>query len=165
MSGNATLPFYELFVKKFSYILFIILLIAASGCNRQVQTRGPQSNVVEQRLMQQYQQWQGTPYRLGGMNLNGVDCSAFVMMVFKNGFDIDIPRNTAEQMSFGSAVSPRQLMIGDLVFFQTGRNTLHVGIVLRGGDFMHASTSQGVMISHLGESYWRQRFIRARRVM
>jgi cell wall-associated NlpC family hydrolase len=87
------------------------------------------------------------------------------MLVYRDQFNINLPRTTAQQLDFGSQVAANRLRIGDLVFFQTGRNTRHVGILLREGRFMHASTSQGVMISHLNESYWNQRFIMARRVM
>jgi cell wall-associated NlpC family hydrolase len=142
------------------------LLVTAAvlqGC-RSSQVRGHQ-NQVEQQLLRQYEQWKGTPYRLGGSTHSGIDCSAFVMLAYRNGFGIELPRTTREQMRAGNAVSPRQLMVGDLVFFQTGRNTLHVGIVMRNGRFMHASTSQGVIIDDLNHAYWRQRFIGARRVI
>lgn len=120
---------------------------------------------IEQRLLQQFEQWRGVPYRLGGFTQSGVDCSAFVMNVYKNGFNVTIPRTTGDQMNAGVAVNPRQLMVGDMVFFRTGRNTMHVGIVMRNGRFMHASTSQGVIMDDLNQKYWRDRFIRARRVL
>ncbi len=139
------------------FVLFV------SGC-RQVQPVDA-SHQIEQKLLRQYDRWQGTPYRLGGNDLNGVDCSAFVMRVFRDEFGVEIPRTTRNQLRAGSAVNPRRLRVGDLVFFQTGRNTMHVGIVLRNGRFMHASVSQGVIIDQLGGTYWRERFIGARRVL
>ncbi|NIT52056.1 MAG: hypothetical protein GWO41_04730, partial [candidate division Zixibacteria bacterium] len=54
---------------------------------------------------------------------------------------------------------------GDLVFFRPGQSYRHVGIYLRDGDFAHASSSRGVMISNLSEPYWSRSFIDARRII
>ena len=156
MKRTPLLPFLLLSLFGLSFFL--------AGCGSSSGSR-TDSRQVEQRLMQQFQQWRGTPYRLGGMTQQGVDCSAFVVLVFRNGFGVELPRTTAEQMRHGTQVHPRQLKVGDLVFFQTGRNTRHVGIVLSGGRFMHASTSQGVIIDQLNQPYWQQHFTVARRVL
>lgn len=118
----------------------------------------------EDRLLQQFQRWEGTPYRLGGDSRRGIDCSAFVQIVMKDAFGITIPRTTREQLNYGKRVRPGAIRLGDLVFFQTGRTTFHVGIMLRGDFFMHASTSRGVTIDRLGEPYWKERMIQVRRV-
>lgn len=152
------------------HIRLLVLLLAAglalqSCAATEPALRGPSPREVEQRLLRSFDEWKGTPYRLGGQTTSGVDCSAFIMLVYRDQFNINLPRTTLQQLDFGTKVSANRLRIGDLVFFQTGRNTRHVGILLREGRFMHASTSRGVMISHLNESYWNQRFIMARRVM
>lgn len=139
-------------------------LLQLSGC-RSVQPAIDRQDAIVSRLMQQYDRWEGTPYRLGGITQSGVDCSAFVQNVMRAAFNVQMPRTTREQINFGSSVNPRRMKTGDIVFFQTGRNTLHVGIMLNDGNFMHAGTSTGVTIAHLSESYWRQRFLRARRVL
>ncbi len=118
----------------------------------------------EVRLQQQFKQWEGTPYRLGGNSRNGIDCSSFVQMMMKDAFGIDIPRTTREQMEFGRRIPPGSARLGDLIFFQTGRTTYHVGILMRGDFFMHASTSKGVTIDRLRDPYWQERMIQARRV-
>lgn len=117
----------------------------------------------EVRLIEEFRKWEGTPYRLGGDSRAGVDCSAFVRTVMKDAFGITIPRTTREQLQAGRRVSPRTARIGDLVFFQTGRTTYHVGIMMRGDFFMHASTTRGVTIDRLQEPYWQQRIIQIRR--
>jgi cell wall-associated NlpC family hydrolase len=152
---------------KFKPVILVIIagVILQSCATPEPVTRGPSPGEVEQRLLQSFDHWKGTPYRLGGQTRSGVDCSAFIMLVYRDQFNIQLPRTTAQQLNFGEEVSTRSLRIGDLVFFRTGRNTRHVGILLRDGRFMHASTSRGVMISHLSETYWDQRFIMARRVM
>ncbi|MCA1801164.1 MAG: NlpC/P60 family protein [Rhodothermaceae bacterium] len=152
-------------------VAYLIVLLLAAGmalqscASTEPATMGPSPSEMEQRLLKAFDHWKGVPYRLGGQTTSGVDCSAFIMLVYRDQFNMNLPRTTDQQLNFGQQVSANRLRIGDLVFFQTGRNTRHVGILLRDGRFMHASTSQGVMISHLSETYWNQRFIQARRVM
>lgn len=121
-------------------------------------------NEAKASLMQAYRDWKGTPYELGGTSKKGVDCSRFVNIIFDNYFDIDLPTNTKSQLNVGDGIRRAAVRTGDLVFFRTGRKTLHVGIAVNQGEFLHASTSNGVKISKLGNSYWRNRFLAARRV-
>lgn len=106
------------------------------------------------RFLDQYQKWQGTPYRLGGNNLYGVDCSAFVQAVYYDAYGLTLPRTTAFQSKVGKKVAYSEAKSGDLIFFKTGRKTRHVGIYLGADAFMHASTSKGVIISRLDNPYW-----------
>ncbi len=121
-------------------------------------------NEVRTSLMQAYREWEGTPYQLGGASKNGVDCSRLLNIIFDNYFDIDLPTNTRAQLNVGDDIRRAGIRTGDLVFFRTGRKTLHVGVAVNRGEFLHASTSNGVTISKLGNSYWRNRFLAARRV-
>jgi cell wall-associated NlpC family hydrolase len=120
---------------------------------------------VQEQLYSAHSRWEGTPYLLGGKGPNGVDCSSFTQIVFDNFFDIDLPRNTREQLQSGEGIRRRAIHPGDLIFFRTGRNTLHVGIAMEDGDFLHASVSRGVMVSNLSESYWAGRYLGARRLL
>ncbi len=123
--------------------------------------------VVTTELKKQLKQWKGTPYRLGGDSLNGIDCSAFVQRTFNDKFDIALPRTTLAQTSQGIKIPKENLKPGDLVFFKTnwrGGSGLHVGIYNGNNQFIHASTSRGVMTSSLDEKYWKQRFYQARRL-
>lgn len=120
---------------------------------------------VRQQLQNAHQQWQGTPYRYGGENSNGIDCSAFTQRVFRDFFNTDLPRNTRSQLTEGAGVRRRSIQTGDLIFFKTGRKSLHVGISMGNGNFLHASQSSGVMVSNLGEQYWAVRYLGARRVL
>ena len=126
-----------------------------------VQTVGLK-NDIRLVLEQQYQAWAGTPYRLGGVDRRGIDCSALVQSIFTEAFDVQLPRTTSEQVVMGEVVTRKTLQPLDLVFFRTGQNQ-HVGIYLGRGEFMHASTSRGVMISKLDNPYWKRNFWTARR--
>ena len=120
---------------------------------------------IEKQLQVAHEEWQGTPYRYGGDNENGIDCSAFTQKVFHDFFDKDLPRNTRAQIQVGAGIRRKSIKTGDLIFFKTGRQTLHVGISIGDGNFLHASVSSGVMISNIGEPYWALRYLGARRVL
>ncbi|MGF1688315.1 NlpC/P60 family protein [Photobacterium japonica] len=111
-----------------------------------------------------YRQWQGTPYKLGGTSRKGIDCSAFVQVGFSDVLKMQLPRTTSEQVRKGKWVDIKALKKGDLVFFKTGRNLRHVGIYVGDEQFLHASTSQGVMISSLNNPYWQRTYWQARRI-
>tara|TARA_R110001583_G_scaffold33943_1_gene114524 strand:+ start:4319 stop:4828 length:510 start_codon:yes stop_codon:yes gene_type:complete len=116
-------------------------------------------------LRNSFSNWQGTPYRLGGNSKRGIDCSAFIKNVYAESFNIKLSRTTTEQVNEGYLVYRDQLKIGDLVFFKTGWNVRHVGIYMGNSEFIHASTSQGVMTSSLDNSYWTSKYWQARRIL
>lgn len=120
---------------------------------------------IDKQLQNAFQQWEGTPYRYGGESSNGIDCSAFTQQVFRDFFGRDIPRNTRNQLQEGKGVRRKSIKTGDLIFFKTGRRSLHVGISMGDGDFIHASVSSGVMVSNIAERYWATRYLGARRVL
>ena len=106
------------------------------------------------RLVAETARWRGTPYEYGGESRSGVDCSAFVQALYRGALGLSLPRATTGQRRAGSRVQRSRLEIGDLVFFQTAPKQKHVGVYLGSGEFAHASTSAGVTISSLDESYW-----------
>lgn len=120
---------------------------------------------IKSRILEQYADWKGVRYRLGGTTKRGVDCSAFVQLTFREQFGLDLPRSTSEQQDTGSQVARTKLRPGDLVLFRAGSTGRHVGIYLGNDNFVHASTSSGVMISSLNDSYWKNRYREARRVL
>ena len=107
----------------------------------------------------------GAPYRDGGADLRGFDCSGFTQYVFaQHGFAL--PRGTRDQFKQGTNVRPDDLEPGDLLFFTTtGPGASHVGIAVGTDQFVHAPSSTGVVrVERLSSSYWSQRFIGARRM-
>ncbi len=105
----------------------------------------------------------GVPYVFGGTTASGFDCSGFVQHVFAM-LGIDLPRTADAQYDVGHRAvgGPHP---GDLVFFDTYGGVSHVGIYLGNGEFVHASSSRGVMVSHLSESYWAARYVGAKRLI
>lgn len=107
----------------------------------------------------------GTPYRWGGDNPGGFDCSGFVQYVLRQA-GITVPRITFDQFQSGFSVNPDDLQVGDLVFFQTeGRGATHVGIYAGNHLFIQADASRGVKFSSLDHPYWKQSYMGARRVI
>jgi peptidoglycan DL-endopeptidase LytE len=111
----------------------------------------------------------GTPYKNGGHDPSGFDCSGFVWFVFdQNG--VRVPRTVSELFRTGSDVDPADLRAGDLVFFDTVNGLLrqsatHVGISIGGDEFVHAPSTTGeVRVERLGSNYWAPRFVGARRM-
>ena len=108
----------------------------------------------------------GTPYRNGGTDPSGFDCSGFVKYVFEqNG--VSVPRTVGDQYRLGKDIDKGQVEPGDLVFFTTTTpGASHVGIVIGGDEFVHAPSSTGqVRVERLSASYWSTRLIGARRVL
>ena len=108
----------------------------------------------------------GTPYRNGGMDPNGFDCSGFVWYVFTR-HGLSLPRTVEDQWRVGGTVEASDLQPGDLVFFTTtSPGASHVGIVIGGDSFIHAPSSSGVVrVERLGASYWSSRYVGAKRVL
>jgi cell wall-associated NlpC family hydrolase len=107
----------------------------------------------------------GVPYRNGGSDPSGFDCSGFVQWVFaKNG--VLLPREVREQYGAGQKIGLRDVQPGDLVFFHTvSRGASHVGVVIGADQFVHAPSSTGaVRVERFTASYWARRFVGARRI-
>jgi cell wall-associated NlpC family hydrolase len=107
----------------------------------------------------------GAPYRSGGADPSGFDCSGFVRYVFGQ-HGVAMPREVKEQYRGGAGVDRTSLEPGDLVFFTTtAPGASHVGIVVGGDQFVHAPSERGVVrVESLAAQYWASRFIGARRV-
>jgi LysM repeat protein len=110
-------------------------------------------------LVETARRFVGVPYQWGGSNPNGYDCSGYVQEVFRlSGHNV--PRMADIQYNELDKVSMSELRAGDLVFFNTdGSGVSHVGIYTQDGHFLHASSSRGVIESHLEENYYSSRFV------
>ncbi len=159
-----------------SHVLSLLVCLALGACSN-TPVDGPRETYpavfsAEQqrpptytRLKAHYARWRGTPYKMGGMSTTGVDCSGFVFITYRDVFGMVLPRTTDRLSDVGDAVSRREIAFGDLLVFKTGFKQKHVGIYLGEGQFIHASSSRGVMASHIQSPYWADAYREARRVI
>ena len=153
-------------------VFFACLLFIGVGCAPKTVIQAPvapmpqdapQEPTVSEILLSHYQAWKGVRHRTGGTDRQGVDCSGLVQAVFREAFRMDLPRTSREQIQMGRMVAAREMRPGDLVYF-TDKGGDHIGVVVAGIMFMHASTSRGVILSTL-DGYWWPRLRRVQRVL
>lgn len=111
--------------------------------------------------------FRGVPYRLGGADPGGFDCSGLVQYVFAQ-YGMSVPRIVEQQYAIGDTIRPADIKPGDLIFFNTnkrGDRASHVAIAIGQDSFVHAPNSTGVVrIETLGSAYWGARYVGARRI-
>lgn len=122
---------------------------------------------VRERLWQEARTWLQVPYRYGGMERSGIDCSGLTMQIYRQAFALELPRTARQQMQGGRFVRQPWLQAGDLLFFGDLRRTFqdHVGIYLGDNRFIHASVNEGVIVSDLTSAYYQERLLTARRYL
>jgi len=165
-------------------VFFIIFVLLFSGCSSKIipsytskaklkntantiepSYKPKNHNWITRALFHEYKKWHKTLYEYGGVCLEGVDCSSLVQNIYKDAFNVTLPRSTKEQVKRGYRVSRNSTKEGDLVFFKTGYKTRHVGIIIEKGKFINASTKFGVTISELNNPYWREKYWQSRRIL
>jgi len=166
-------------IRQLSLISALAIVVGCTPAAPRYRTGGLQTPVEAQdwqqpristddeiRLGRILQNYLGKPYGSGTDEGISLDCSAFTQQVFKEFDGRNLPRTAAAQFKVGKPVTRRVMAYGDLIFFHTvGRDISHVGIYLSNGDFIHVSSSQGVIISNLGEPYWADAYVGGRRII
>jgi murein DD-endopeptidase / murein LD-carboxypeptidase len=123
------------------------------------------ASAEQSRLKELVDSYIGTRYVSGGSSRDGVDCSGFVCLIYKELNGTKLPRSSIELYAATTEVELNNAHPGDLIFFNRGSSgsVNHVGIFMGDGVFAHASTSSGVVYNSLGEKYYRERFSGIRR--
>ncbi len=109
--------------------------------------------------------WLGTPHKTGGCDKSGIDCSCLVMNIYKEVYGIELYRSSMDIMKNVYFINKSDLKEGDILFFKTtsANRVTHVGIYLKNNEFVHTSSSRGVIISNLNEAYYQRTFYKAGR--
>lgn len=143
------------------------LLIAACGAKRPaVQPKAPKHPTIPaamaSAIVREAHRWIGTPYKYGKQTRRkGTDCSGMVMTIFLDKGNVELPRNSAMQYTACIPLDISELRPADLIFFSSkagGSRISHIGIYIGDGEFIHASSSRGVMVSRLSEPYFRRHY-------
>ncbi|WP_425076847.1 C40 family peptidase [Psychroserpens sp. S379A] len=164
-------------------ILLLILCISFGSCNssKGIKTKKPKTTRTKTvsskpsktiaSIIDYAQTFEGTRYKYGGTTKLGMDCSGLVVTAFQKE-NIQLPRTTADLKNTGQWIDVKKVKEGDLLFFATKKNSRkvnHVGIVTktRPGyvEFIHSTSSKGVITSNLSERYWYLAYVQARRIL
>ena len=144
-------------------VLPILLLVALAACSGPGNTTNSRSGSGEyaglgagrEAVLEESYEWLGSPYKYGGKSRSGVDCSGLVYTVYAS-IGVALPRTARDMFGKGTQVRKSGLRPGDLVFFSSVKNSgiSHVGIYTGSGRFIHSSSSRGVIVSSLSDSYY-----------
>lgn len=160
----------------FFLLLTFVMLISSCSATQPITSPSDYESVSkedakltkdEKALIKEAKSWIGTKYKYGGESRSGTDCSGFVMQVYKAVYDFKLPRTSRDQHAFCKKIDKKDLKVGDLVFFATGKSSSrvsHVGLYIGNGEFIHASSSKGVIITDLNKNYYVRTFVSAGRV-
>ncbi|CAM3105708.1 C40 family peptidase [Streptobacillus ratti] len=120
--------------------------------------------ILKNKLFSAYDKWAGTKYIFGGINHNGIDCSALTREVFRDVFGYELPRVSVDQVKKGRKIERGEMKPGDLLYFRPENRVNHVAVYIGNSLFINASSSKGVVLSSLNNSYWGKYFKYAVRV-
>lgn len=159
---------------KFKIILIIFFLFLITSCSTSkkvvAKTQKTTKISIADKIIWTAVSYKGTPYKYGGTNKKGMDCSGLIFTSFKQR-GIEIPRVSYIMATKGKEISLKNVKRGDLLFFKTSKtskNINHVGLVTsveNGIEFIHSSTSKGVMVSSLSNRYWNNAFVKAKKIL
>lgn len=121
--------------------------------------------IHRERIYSFVNEWYGVPYKYGGCKKEGVDCSCFATILYNEVYHISLNRTAGEMFKASEQIQANEAKQGDLFFFKiNGDKITHVGVCLKNNFFVHASTSQGVIINSIEEAYYKKYFFCAGRI-
>lgn len=155
------------------FILLVFISVGFSSCSASKNVRN--TSVIKtskkDKVVANAVKYKGVKYKFGGTTRKGMDCSGIVYVAFGEE-NITLPRVSRNIAKTGRKISLRNAQKGDLIFFKTskkGRGINHVGLIVsvKNGlvSFIHATTSKGVIVSSLNNSYWKKAFVKVNRVL
>ncbi len=157
--------------KGLFYLLFSLLISACSSVKKTVKKPNKNLSSISNKVIKEAKSYQGVRYKYGGTTRNGMDCSGLIYVAFLEN-NISLPRVSRFMAKEGKQVAVSNIVKGDLLFFKTNKSKNqinHVGLVTSVLNnqihFIHATTSKGVIISNLSERYWKNAFVKAKRVL
>jgi probable lipoprotein NlpC len=161
--------FYGMKLNRYVLLLFVSVVMLSACHSKKAMLKGdageivkPQANIAEKyadmmgvsksdikngRLYNFIELWTGVPYKFGGLDKDGVDCSGLTLLLEQQVYGINLPRITYQQVAVIKRKYEDELKEGDLVFFDfDGKQFSHVGVYLQNGYIVHASSTKGVIV-------------------
>ena len=166
-------------IKKALFILIASLLMISCGSSKNIPHQKKSKKVasstkkptVADKIVWTAVTYKGVPYKFGGMSKRGMDCSGLIYASFKQR-NVLIPRTSRAMYAEGTTLALRKVQRGDLLFFKTAKKSgqiNHVGLItsVKNGDirFIHSTSSKGVIVSSLHNTYWKRAFVKAKRLL
>ena len=158
--------------KKSIFICILVFISSVYSFSTPIsgqQFEGAAATQARARLISSAEAYLGVPYRYGGTDRRGMDCSGFVSVSFRDAFSQNVPRTVQDFYNWVEKIPNSELQPGDLVFFITvGSRVSHMGIYAGSGWFIHSASegpNTGVIYSNLEESYWRRTYLGAGRAL
>ncbi len=168
------------FIRTYIFLFSFSILLVACHSKRDIATTNteknsaakyativgvPESDFKNKKLIHFLDAWYGVPYKYGGADKNGIDCSHLVCCMMQDVYDKKVTGTAVDLEKMCDHVKENKLKEGDLVFFKIeGKNISHVGVYIANNHFMHASSKKGVMISDLNEAYFKKYYYAAGRI-
>lgn len=153
------------------YIVSVLSITVIIGCSSAPRVhkvelpKGTSVSTVQKRIVESAKKRIGIPYCYGGTTTKCMDCSGFVFTIFGD-IGIQLPRSSAQQFSSGKEIDDDDVTVGDLVFFKNkSGNINHVGIYVGNNNVIHASSSRGVIVQPLTDSYLSNGYAGVRRYL
>jgi cell wall-associated NlpC family hydrolase len=153
--------------KRILFLALSLLLLDSCSLVKRIFHRSDSSSYSSAEIkdiIQEAKKFQGVPYKTGGMDKKGMDCSGLLFSAYALN-DFAIPRVSSDQAKFGEEITLKEVQLGDWVFFATGKVGLinHVGLVTKEHpsiSFIHASTTYGVREDRLFQKFWLDRIVK-----
>lgn len=146
-------------------ILFILTSVSITSTN--ITFKLEDIKVNHETITNKLEKFIGTKYKYGGNNIKkGVDCSGLIKIIYKELFDINIPRTSRLQYKSGRFIEKDSIVVGDLLFFsyKSSKRVRHVGMYAGNNMFIHSSTRHGVIYTSIYDKYYKKAYLSARRV-
>jgi probable lipoprotein NlpC len=151
---------------RFACCLFLIVPLCRIAAEAPL--AGVSARDARARLIKAAQNYRGVPYRYGGLDRSGLDCSGLVFLSFRDSLQVTVPRRAEDLYHWTERLEKDQVQPGDLVFFQQNGRVFHVGIYIGEGWFFHSASrgaKTGAMYSRLDERFWSRSYAGAGRAL
>lgn len=158
-------------MKRVLLLLVVSLFLGACSSSQKVVSESVKPQTKAERIVSNALSYKGVRYKFGGTTKRGMDCSGVIYVAFWEE-NFQMPRISRDMAKRGKKISLNTAKKGDLLFFKTPnsrRGINHVGLVVSNSrgqiQFIHATSSRGVIVSSLSEKYWKKAFVKATKVL